>query len=98
MPYASSTGAPNSSSIFAIISGGSAALHERMKRRPSRPAGGSLARDSSRLWMVGTAEYQVAPESATVRQNDSGLNLLGTATVPPERSVESVDATSPCTW
>ena len=38
--------------------------------------------------MVGTAEYQVAPESATVRQNDSGLNLLGTATVPPDCSVE----------
>ena len=48
--------------------------------------------------MVGTAEYQVAPVSRTVRQNDSGLNLLGTTTVPPESSVESVDATSPCTW
>ena len=45
--------------------------------------------------MVGTAEYQVAPESRTVRQNESGLNLLGTATVPPDCSVESVEATSP---
>ncbi len=98
MPYASSTGAPNSSSIFAIISGGSAALHDRIKRSPSRPAGGSFARDNSKLWMVGTAEYQVAPVSLTVRQNDSGLNLFGTATVPPESKVESVDATSPCTW
>src|SRR5665213_3709137 len=98
MPYASSTGAPNNSSILAIISGGSAALHDRIKRSPSRPAGGSFARDNSRLWMVGTAEYQVAPVSLTVRQNDSGLNLFGTATIPPDNKVESVDATSPCTW
>src|SRR5258708_10045094 len=97
MPYASSTGAPNSSSIFAIISGGSAALHERIKRSPSRPAGGSFARDKSKLWIVGTAEYQVAPVSLTALQNDSGLNLLGTATVPPESKVESVDATPPAT-
>jgi len=50
------------------------------------------------LWIVGTAEYQVAFVSRTVRQNESGLNLLGTATVPPESSVERVDATSPWTW
>ena len=48
--------------------------------------------------MVGTAEYHVAPVSRTVRQNESGLNLSGATTVPPESSVDSVDATSPCTW
>src|SRR5438876_10050734 len=82
-----------------IISGGRDALHERMNLSPSAPAGrSSPARESSRLWMVGTAEYQVALVSRTVRQNESGLNLLGTATVPPDSSVESVDATSPWTW
>ncbi len=48
--------------------------------------------------MVGTAEYQVAPESRTVRQNERGLKRAGTATVPPESKVESVEATRPCTW
>src|SRR5579863_536856 len=48
--------------------------------------------------MVGTAEYQVAQESRTVRQNESGLKRDGTATVPPASKVESVEATSPCTW
>src|SRR5271170_4188851 len=82
-----------------IISGGSDALQERMKRRPSAPAGrSSAARERSRLWIVGTAEYHVAPESRTMRQKDSGLNFDGTTTVPPESSVESVEATRPCTW
>ena len=36
--------------------------------------------------------------SRTVRQNESALNFAGTATVPPESSVESVDATRPWTW
>ena len=45
--------------------------------------------------MVGTAEYHVDPVSRTVRQKESGLNFAGTTTVPPERSVESVEATSP---
>ena len=84
MPYASRTGAPNRSSIFAIISGGSAALQERINRNPSDPAWRSFARESSRLWIVGTAEYQVAPESRTVLQKESGLNLFTTATVPPD--------------
>ena len=47
--------------------------------------------------MVGTAEYQVALDSRIVRQNVSGLNLPGTTTVPPEASVERVEATKPCT-
>jgi hypothetical protein len=33
-----------------------------------------------------------------VCQNDSGLNFVGTTTVPPVDSVASVDAPSPCTW
>jgi len=66
-----------------------------MKRNPSRPAGGSLARDNSRLWMVGTAEYQVAPESGHGQPERQRIELLGTATVPPDCRVESVDATSP---
>ena len=33
-----------------------------------------------------------------MRQNDSGLNLPGTTTVPPVASVASVEATRPCTW
>src|SRR5271168_5115462 len=82
-----------------IISGGREALQERMKRSPSAPSGRfSPARARRRLWMVGTAEYQVAPESRTVRQKESGLNLLGTTTVPPESRVESVDAKRPWTW
>ena len=50
---------------------------------------------TSSWWMVGTAEYHVTRWSRTVRQNDSGLNLPGTITVPPESSVDMVDATSP---
>jgi hypothetical protein len=45
--------------------------------------------------MVGTAEYQVAPTSCACPQKESGLNLVGTTTVPPVESVASVDATSP---
>ena len=45
--------------------------------------------------IVGTAEYQVACESRTIRQKDRGLNLVGMTTVPPDRKVESTDATSP---
>ena len=48
--------------------------------------------------MVGTAEYHVAPYSLAMRQNDSGLNLPGTTTVPPVARVASVEATSPWTW
>ena len=48
--------------------------------------------------MVGTAEYQVAPVSRTVRQNERGLNLPGTTTAPPESSVDRVEVTNPCTW
>ena len=39
MPYASSTGAPNAASRSCITCGGSDALHERMKRSVSAPAG-----------------------------------------------------------
>ena len=40
----------------------------------------------------------MAPCSFAVCQNESGLNFVGTTTVPPVDSVASVDATSPCTW
>jgi len=104
MPYASSTGAPNAVSRACITAGGSDALHERMKRRRSVPAGrrdespGSAARASSNWCSVGTAEYHVTPWSRATRQNDSGLNFAGTTTVPPVASVASVEATRPCTW
>ena len=83
--------------------GGSAALHERMKRSFSVPAGlrpdvGSAARARSSWCSVGTAEYHVMPWSRAMRQNDSGLNFAGTTTVPPVASVASVDATRPWTW
>ena len=66
--------------------GGSDALHERMNRSLDAPAGlgaPGLTRASSSWWMVGTAEYQVAPTSCATPQKDSGLNLAGTTTVPP---------------
>ena len=47
---------------------------------------------------MGTAEYQVTLLSRTVRQKESGLNFPGTTMVPPERSVEIVEATRPWTW
>ena len=81
--------------------GGSDALHDRMKRSFSAPAGfGSpcVTRASSSWCSVGTAEYHVTLWSRATRQNDNGLNLPGTTTVPPVASVASVDATSPCTW
>ena len=40
----------------------------------------------------------MAPYSLATRQNDSGLNLLGTTTVPPLASVARVEATRPWTW
>ena len=65
MPYASTTGAPNADSSACISRGGSDALHDRMKRRRSVPAGfrdvGAAARASSSWCSVGTAEYQVTP-------------------------------------
>jgi hypothetical protein len=49
IPYASSTGAPNAASRSCMTCGGNDALHERMKRRFSAPAGRDpvLARASS---------------------------------------------------
>ena len=65
MPYASSTGAPNAASRACITRGGSDALHDRMNRSRSVPAGrrdvGSAARASSNWCSVGTAEYHVTP-------------------------------------
>src|SRR5688572_675874 len=81
--------------------GGSDALHERMKRRFSAPAGRGesfFTRARSSWWIVGTAEYHVAPCSFAVCQNESGLNFVGTTTVPPVESVARVDATRPWTW
>src|SRR5436305_5849576 len=81
--------------------GDSAELQERMKRSPSLPSGRAPPappRDSNSWWMVGTAEYQVAPCALASGQKPSGLKRPGTTTVPPERKVDSVEATSPCTW
>src|SRR5260370_30144289 len=97
MPYASSPGAPKSASSFSPVSTGSGALHERTKRSDSAPEGlvAEPARARMSWWIVGTAEYHVAWWSRTVRQNESGLKRAGVTTVPPESSVESVDATRP---
>src|SRR5688572_29830531 len=76
IPYASRTGAPKADSRLCIISGDSAALHERMKRKFSAPCGRSdVALASSSEWIVGTAEYQVERVSRTVRQKERGLNF-----------------------
>ena len=81
--------------------GGSDALHDRMKRSYSAPAGlaepGST-RARSNWCSVGTAEYHVTAWSRAIRQNDNGLNLPGTTTVPPVARVASVEATRPCAW
>ena len=64
MPYASSTGAPNAASRSLISCGASDALHDRMNRSFSAPAGlpaAGSARAASNWCSVGTAEYQVAP-------------------------------------
>ena len=61
---ASRTGAPNAVSSARITRGGSDALHERMKRSLSVPAGrrrSIAARASSSWWSVGTAENHVMP-------------------------------------
>ena len=49
-------------------------------------------------WIVGTAEYQVAPCSRSPAQNELAEKRRGAITLPPEASVASVEATSPCTW
>ena len=70
-----------------------------MNRSVSGTSGFVLrARDSSAWCIVGTAEYHVTLCSLTTGQKFSGLNRGGATTVPPVCSVESVDATSPCTW
>jgi hypothetical protein len=58
--------------------GGSEALHERMKRSFDAPAGRAapgLTRASATGWMVGTAEYQVAPTSWATLQKDQRAEL-----------------------
>jgi hypothetical protein len=62
-------------------------------RRPLLPGAGK-----KKIVNRGTAEYQVAFVSRTVRQNESALNFVGTATAPPESRVDSVEATSTWTW
>ena len=49
-------------------------------------------------WIVGTAEYQVAPWAAQSLQNALAEKRRGAITQPPEPSVASVEATSPWTW
>ena len=49
-------------------------------------------------WIVGTAEYQVAPWAAHSAQNALAEKRRGAITQPPEPSVASVEATSPWTW
>ena len=74
MPYASSTGAPNAASRSCITCGGSEALQERMNRSFAAPAGGRpvFTRASSNWWIVGTAEYHVAPCPAPSARRTAG--------------------------
>ena len=70
-----------------------------MKRRVSGTSGFVLrARVSSAWCIVGTAENHVTLCSFTTGQKFSGLKRGGATTVPPVCSVDSVEATSPCTW
>ena len=70
-----------------------------MKRSVSGTSGLVLrARVSSAWCIVGTAENQVTLCSFTTGQKFSGLKRGGATTVPPVCSVDSVEATSPCTW
>src|SRR5579864_3484881 len=100
IPYASSRGTSNRLSILCMISGESGVLAERIKRSVPVNSGRSElpARASRSWWIVGTAEYHVTRYCRTNRQNESGLNLVGTTIAPPLSKVASVDATSPCTW
>ena len=77
----------------------SAELHDRMKRRSGNSAASSPPCSSSMWWSVGPAENHVtrcvrrcSAEAAAARR------CLGTTTVPPAASVDSVEATSPWTW
>ena len=75
MPYASITGAPNTSSSSAITCGGSEAEEDRMKRSLAARACSGCARIRIRIaWcMVGTAVYQVGFTSPSSSAN---LNAL----------------------
>ena len=79
---------------------GSAEEHERAKRRrcPACSSAPSSARESRMRWIVGTAENQVAPCVAQSAQKALAEKRRGAITQPPEASVASVEATSPCTW
>ena len=79
---------------------GSAEEQERAKRRrwPAWSAAPSSARESRMRWIVGTAEYQVAPCVAESAQKAPAEKRRGAITLPPEASVASVEATRPCTW
>jgi hypothetical protein len=48
--------------------------------------------------MLGTAENQVAPYPRATGQKFKALKRGGTTTVPPDRKVDIVEATSPCIW
>src|SRR5579859_64056 len=82
-----------------MVSGERADELERMNRSFWAPVGRSpRLRIKSIWWMVGTAEYQVAPCSSAVAQKVIGSNLVGTTTVPPALNVAIVEAISPWMW
>src|ERR1700719_2298561 len=99
MPYASTRGTPNTSSILCITSAESGVLHDRMKRSESAPVGFPFfpARANKSWWIVGTPEYQLTRCSPTILQNDRASNFAGTTTVPPDKSAAIVEAIRPCT-
>ena len=89
---------PSLSSTAACSVGRSADEQERAKRRECAGGGSVSARETSTWWIVGTAEYHVAPWRTASSQNALALKRGGVTTVPPECSVASVDASRPWTW
>jgi hypothetical protein len=98
IPYACTTGIPYSSPSCASTDGARAELQERAKRSVPAAAGLPSARRSSIWCMVGTALNQVTRSCSTSGQKRRALNPAGATTVPPDPSVESSEATMPCTW
>src|SRR5438876_7979871 len=97
--YASSTGAPNRASRPASVTPDSAALQERMKRKPDCAGRASLSARVSRIWwIVGAAEYQVTRYARATGQKVLALKRGGVTIVPPAYKGASVEPTRPWTW
>src|ERR1041385_3360570 len=100
MPYASTTGTPNTRSNSAITGGGSADDDERMNRsRWFLSASGLLAARRRIAWcIVGTPVYHVGRTSVNHEKNLSALKPGEQQTSPPAESGAESAAISPCIW